>query len=60
MSGSYPLGTPIRPEPKEKEDLWEALDPAKPWIQTNRRTGMMRNTKPPPPPETTWPFIPMP
>ena len=46
----YPLGAPIRPEPAERPDEWRALDPSKPWIQTNPRTGQMRNVRPPPAP----------
>ena len=52
----YQLGPPIRPEPVEAPEEWRALDPAKPYLQTNTRTGMMRNVKPPPTPEYPWPW----
>jgi hypothetical protein len=45
---SYPLGEPIRPKPKEGPD-WVAIDPRKPHIQRNTKTGQMRNVAPPPP-----------
>jgi hypothetical protein len=54
----YPLGAPIRPEKPEPAEEWRALDPSKPWLQTNTRTGMMRNIKPPPSAEYQWPLLP--
>ena len=51
----YPLGAPIRPEPPTDVDGdWRALDPDKPWIQTDVRTGRMRNVRPTPPPGAQW------
>jgi hypothetical protein len=44
----HPLGAPIRPEKAEPVEEWRALDPSKPWIQTNSVTGKMRNVRPTP------------
>ena len=51
----YPFGAPIRPEPANPAGEWRALDPSKPWIETNTKTGQMRNIKPEPPaPRYPW------
>ena len=52
----YPLGEPIRPEPVEAPEEWRALDASQPHIQTNTRTGAMRNVRPPPVPDYPWPW----
>lgn len=60
VSERHPLGEPVRSEaaPKDNEGTWRALDPDKPYIETNSVTGRMRNTRPPPLPQGVpiWPF----
>jgi hypothetical protein len=43
-----PLGAPIRPIPTEPEGRWVPVDPAKPNMQRNTKTGLWRNVRPPP------------
>lgn len=42
-------GKPIRPQ-SDTPDEWVVVDPRRPDIQRNVKTGMWRNVKPPPPP----------
>lgn len=60
MSDCKPLGPPIRPAPVEKPEEWIASDPSRPHIQTNTKTGAMRNNAPTPPQPPYYYFVPMP
>lgn len=57
MNGEhYPLGTPIRPEPKSEPE-WKDI-PGKPHFQVNK-VGQMRCIRPPPMPSPMpeWFFV---
>lgn len=54
------LGPPIRPAKPEEPERWEARDPSRPHIQTNSKTGAMRNNAPTPPQPPYYYFVPMP
>lgn len=50
------LGPPIRPAKPEGPE-WVVVDPSRPHIERNTKTGMWRNVRPEPPPV---PWLPIP